>query len=82
MGTIPTVGKTIAVDPYYVPRKSVSAGLAKVNIADVGNRQAEDGGGAITGYRIDVFYGTGLPSSDPSWNAKNKTVYYFGNNLW
>ncbi len=82
MGTSPTVNKTIAVDPYYVPRKSVSAGLAKVRITDVGDRQAEDGGGKITGYHIDVFYGTGLPATEPSWNTKNKTVYYYGNNLW
>lgn len=82
MGTSPTVNKTIAVDPYYVPRKTVSAGLAKVRITDMGDRQAEDGGQKITGYHIDVFYGTGLPSTVPSWSATYKTVYYYGNNLW
>ena len=79
-GTVPTINKTIAVDPYYIPR--LSSARAKVQIGSVGDRQAEDGGGAITGRHIDVFYGTGLPSSDPSWSATNKTVYYYGNNLW
>ncbi|OPZ89409.1 MAG: hypothetical protein BWY74_02737 [Firmicutes bacterium ADurb.Bin419] len=81
-GTIPTVNKTIAVDQYYIPRKSITSGLAKVNITNVGDRQAEDGGGAITGRKIDVFYGTGLPSTPPSWSATYKNVYYYGNNLW
>jgi 3D (Asp-Asp-Asp) domain-containing protein len=80
MGTTPTVNKTIAVDPYFIPRRS--GNLAKVRITDVGDRQAEDGGGAITGYKIDVFYGTGLPSTVPSWSTLYKNVYYFGNNLW
>ncbi len=79
-GTSPTIGRTIAVDPYYIPR--LTAYKAKVNISSVGDRQAEDGGGAITGRKIDVFYGTGKPSTDPSWSATYKSVYYYGNNLW
>lgn len=79
-GTSPTTERTIAVDPYYIPR--LTAYKAKVNITSVGDRQAEDGGGAITGRRIDVFYGTGKPSTVPPWSATYKNVYYYGNNLW
>lgn len=78
--TQPTVNKTIAVDPYYVPR--LSSGRAKVDIENVGTRQAEDGGDLITGFHIDVFYGVGKPSPEPSWNISNQKVAYYGNNLW
>lgn len=63
-GTTPQAGKTIAVDPYYIPRARPSAvwKRATVSIAGVGNRVAEDGGGAITGYRIDVYAGVGKSS--------------------
>ena len=52
-GTCATAGTTIAVDPKVVPLTS------SVNIASTGNRTAEDTGGAIDGYDIDVFRGTG-----------------------
>ena len=79
--TTPTVGKTIAVDPEYIPRLTTQR--AKVTIGGgVGARQAEDGGGAIKQWHIDVFYGTGKPSSPPSWSTTYQSVYYNGNNLY
>lgn len=80
-GTVPKVGQTIAVDNTIIPRKG-SSQLAKVYIVSVGYRQAEDAGSAITGNHIDVFYGTGMPATEPSWNMQNKVVQYFGNNLY
>ena len=80
-GTVPKVGQTIAVDNTIIPRKG-SSQLAKVYITSVGFRQAEDAGGAIIGNHIDVFYGTGMPSTEPSWNMTYKSVQYYGNNLY
>lgn len=74
-GTTPTAGTTIAVDPYFIPRAKVG-GLwkrATVQIANVGSRRAEDGGNAISGYRIDVFRGIGN-SSMSGWTNGNRTV--------
>jgi len=74
-GTTPTPGRTIAVDPYYIPRAKPSTvwKRATVSIGNLGNRVAEDGGGAITGYRIDVFMGLGI-SSMATWSNGNKVV--------
>lgn len=45
-------GTTIAVDPNIIPRRST------VNVAILGERKAQDGGGWIDGYHIDDFMGT------------------------
>jgi len=51
-GTIPTAGRTVAVDPQVIPLGS------KIDIAGVGERIAEDSGGRIKGKSLDLF----LPS--------------------
>ena len=48
-GTIPTPGYTVAVDPDYIPLGS------EIFIEGLGWRVAEDTGGAVNGYEIDVF---------------------------
>ncbi|HET7922864.1 MAG TPA: 3D domain-containing protein [Gammaproteobacteria bacterium] len=50
-GTCATKGITIAVDTSIIPMWST------VSIDPVGDRIAEDGGGWIHGYHIDVFFG-------------------------
>jgi len=74
-GTEATEGRTIAVDPYYIPRAKVGGRWkrATVNISGIGNRVAEDGGGDITGYKIDVFMGLGK-SGIKTWSSINRTV--------
>ena len=51
-GTLPTAGRTVAVDPQVIPLGS------KIHIAGVGERIAEDSGGRIKGKVLDLF----LPS--------------------
>ena len=53
MGTVPTAGRTVAVDPHVIPLGS------KIHLAGVGERIAEDTGGKIKGKRLDLF----LPST-------------------
>lgn len=48
-GTIPTPGYTVAVDPDYIPLGT------KIFIEGLGWRVAEDTGGAVNGYEVDVF---------------------------
>ncbi|MGH8399478.1 MAG: 3D domain-containing protein [Gammaproteobacteria bacterium] len=50
-GTCATAGRTIAVDTGIIPMWS------DISIDTVGVRTAEDGGGWIHGYHIDVFFG-------------------------
>ncbi len=52
-GTVPTTGRTVAVDPRVIPLGS------KIHIEGVGERIAEDTGGKIKGKRLDLF----LPSA-------------------
>jgi 3D (Asp-Asp-Asp) domain-containing protein len=52
IGTVPTAGRTVAVDPRVIPLGS------KIHIAGVGERIAEDTGGKIRGRKLDLF----LPS--------------------
>lgn len=80
-GTQLKVGQTIAVDNTIIPRRG-SEFRAKVYISDVGFRQAEDAGGAIKGFHINVYMGMGYPSPEPSWNKQYKNVLYYGNNLY
>lgn len=74
-GTEATAGRTIAVDSEFIPRAKVGGNWkrATVNISGIGNRIAEDGGGSIKGYRIDVFMGTGK-STLKAWSNMNRTV--------
>ena len=51
-GTVPMVGRTVAVDPHVIPLGS------KLHIEGVGERIAEDSGGSIKGKKLDLF----LPS--------------------
>lgn len=51
-GTLPTVGRTVAVDPRVIPLGS------RIYIAGIGERIAEDTGGKIKGKKLDLF----LPS--------------------
>lgn len=51
-GVMPTVGRTIAVDPSVIPQGTA------VEIDGFGVRYAEDTGGAIKGNKIDVFVET------------------------
>lgn len=48
-GTTPIPGYTIAVDPDYIPLGT------EVFIEGLGWRVAEDTGGAVNGYEVDVF---------------------------
>jgi len=80
-GTKPTVNRTIAVDNYYIPRYNTDKQYGCVNIYNVGNFKAEDAGGAIKRYHIDIFVGEG----NNAWKSyphqdTNKTVKYLGNN--
>ncbi len=43
-------GRTVAVDPRLIPLG------AHINLEGLGERVAEDMGGSIAGYRIDVFF--------------------------
>jgi 3D (Asp-Asp-Asp) domain-containing protein len=62
-------GTTIAVDPSIIPMG------ANVNIDGVGDRTAQDTGGAINGYHIDNFVGFGRAAIQ-AWNNLNSVVTY------
>lgn len=48
-GTIPTIGRTVAVDPKVIPLGT------KLHIEGVGVRIAEDTGRKIKGKKLDLF---------------------------
>ena len=52
-GTVPSRGRTIAVDPRQIPYGS------RVYINETGPYIAEDTGGAIRGKRLDIYFGDG-----------------------
>ncbi len=74
-------GRSIAVDPNYIPLMRSGPIRGTVDIASVGLREADDTGGAITGYHIDVYTGVGKASM-PSSSSYNSNVTYIGNNSW
>lgn len=65
-GTTARAGRTVAVDPKVIPLGS------KIYIEGIGERIAEDTGGAIKGNRIDVYLGT-LPQAH-QFGVKRGTV--------
>lgn len=77
-GTTPVVNRTIAVDNYYIPRYKMSGSTYKrgqVNINGIGTRIAEDAGGAINKYDIDVYMGIGKKSMIGFGTAQRKVTY-------
>lgn len=60
---------TIAVDPSIIPLGS------DVDIEGIGTRTAQDTGGRIVGYHIDVYVGVGQ-SAMAEWNNRQSTVRY------
>jgi 3D (Asp-Asp-Asp) domain-containing protein len=83
-GTMPTVNKTIAVDWDYIPRLTSPLKKGTVEISGLtGKRLAEDAGGAIDNYDIDMYWGVGNAwQTAPQCNNATRTVKYLGNNLW
>ncbi len=80
-GTFPTENRTMAVDSPYITRKYLSGsyyrGKVKIDGAvntsgDSGYRTAEDSGGAINGYHIDVFIGFKTPSE---FTSQHPNIY-------
>lgn len=65
-GTVPTLGRTIAVDPSIIPLGSQVLFDGQVYIA-------EDIGGLIKGHKIDLYYGTERESS--SYGVQYHKVY-------
>lgn len=97
-GTIPTEYRTIAVDGAYIPRgRYQSSGVstqkyhrARVYIPsmataaqDDGYRTAEDSGGSIKGYHIDVFTGLkGMATFSAEYSGKiSKSNGFFFDNI-
>jgi 3D (Asp-Asp-Asp) domain-containing protein len=71
-GTCATAGTTIAVDRGVVPKGAV------VQIEKTGPRTAEDTGGAIKGYHIDVFRGFGKAAMKGWGNYSGAVSYVSG----
>jgi 3D (Asp-Asp-Asp) domain-containing protein len=65
-GAVATVGRTIAVDPSFVPYGT------SVEIEGVGVRIAEDCGGAINGNRIDLLFETHQEALE--WGIQTRKV--------
>lgn len=80
-GTTPVVDKTIAVDPFYIPmvnRNGWKRGV--VDIMSTGLRRAEDTGGAIDEFHIDVYVGVG--KSNVTEDNHSSAVLFKGVNTW
>ncbi len=76
-GTVPAQNHTIAVDSYYIPLVKINSVWRRgvVQISGMGERVAEDKGGAIQGYRIDEYRGIGRGSLAGFSNG-SRTVKY------
>ncbi len=68
-GTVPKVGRTIAVDPKVIPYGS------KVRVEGFGTFIAEDTGGVIKGNKIDIFLATNAECVDDAHGVKYRDVY-------
>ncbi len=69
-GTVPTAGRTVAVDPNVIPYGST--------VIIGGNEYiAEDTGGAIKGNKIDIFFNTHAEALQ--WGRRNMEVYIVRN---
>ena len=66
-GTVPTDGRTIAVDPRVIPLGTV------IEIEGLGQRVAEDTGSHVKGKKLDVF----LPSVQAcaQFGVRSRKVY-------
>ena len=66
-GTLPTVGRTVAVDPRVIPFGT------RIHIEGIGVRIAEDAGKGIKGKKLDLY----LPSvqSCTRFGARSRRVY-------
>lgn len=79
--TTPKAGQTIAVDPNYIPLANRSGWKrGYVTIDNFGNRIAEDVGGGIKRFHIDIYTGIGKKTM-PSQNS-TESVVFRGVNSW
>jgi len=67
-GTVPSRGRTIAVDPRQIPYGS------RVYINGTGPYIAEDTGGAIRGKRLDIYFGDGKQAYREAINFGRREV--------
>lgn len=66
-GRIPTVGRTIAVDPKVIPYDSIV-------IIDGQKYVAEDTGGDIKGHRLDIYMGSGRGAYEKAIKFGRRTM--------
>lgn len=64
----PVVGRTVAVDPNYIPYNT------KLTINGIDGYIAEDTGGAIKGNRIDIYFGEGQEAHRKAMEFGRQTV--------
>lgn len=83
LGYAPTAGTTIATDPYYIPcvKKSDQIYSGYVTILGIGKRIAQDRGGLITGFHIDVYKGVGRANVEYNYDGYY-SVLFNGVNTW
>lgn len=68
-GTIPTVGRTVAVDPNVIPYGT----KIKIPAMGEGTYIAEDTGGMIKGNHIDIYMSHGDKARQ--WGRQTITIY-------
>jgi len=79
IGTTPEPNKTIAVDYNMIPRNTTYARYGHIRIvSNSKDYKAEDSGGAINAFRIDIYHGYGHGFPDNFYSA----VQYKGINTW
>ena len=86
-GTTLTKEKSVAVDNYYIPRYNDNGTWKRATLSIHGlsyYRRAEDSGGDINGYHIDVYAGIGKTAYNNLCKAIGSSLYtitYQGNNV-
>ena len=88
-GTVLKKEKSVAVDNKYIPRYNDNGTWKRATLSIHGlpyYRRAEDNGGGITGYHIDVYAGVGKTAYDSlrksiASSGYTYTVTYQGNNV-